>query len=123
MIRSNALFAAIVACGLVLPIGMSSAAGGATGDRLLLAYGVGAQSCATWLSTSARREVGIQWVFGFWSARNVEGYMRKEHGDVGASTDNLGIIGEIEKKCREQPSTTLMMVTGTAYSFFQGAGL
>ena len=40
---------------------------------------------------------------------------------VGHSTDQLGIIGEIRKVCRDRPSTSLIGATGEVYFRMQKA--
>lgn len=77
--------------------------------------GFGNLSCATWLSTSANRQQGNDWLLGFWSGINGYG---SPGGIVGHTTDSLGIISEVKKVCNNEPSLALIYATARTYQWF-----
>lgn len=52
------------------------------------------------------------WIYGFFSGANFFG----KQSNVGHTTDAEGIVGEVLKLCREQPSLALNVATIQAYS-------
>lgn len=88
----------------------------------VISYGAGSISCATWLSGSEAEVQGEQWIFGYWSGSNIAAALTYRRGDVGASTDQPGIIGEIRKICLDRPSASLLAVTGEVYRRFLREG-
>ena len=68
--------------------------------------GTGTESCAAWLATTYSETAGADWVLGFWTGVSV-GVREGKGGKVGSTTDNLGIIGEIKKRCMTSPSAQL----------------
>lgn len=82
-------------------------------------FGIGAQSCATWLSKSAYQAEGEIWIFGAWSALNVTNASNKY---VGSTTDGAGIAAAVMKTCKDDPSIRLVDATVRVYREFQEAG-
>ena len=72
--------------------------------------GDGNWSCATWLSDEAHKESGEIWVHGYFSGLN-SAFGRQ----VGHATDSAGIIGEVEKDCRDRPSDALIAAAQSAF--------
>jgi hypothetical protein len=66
--------------------------------------GAGAVSCATWLSTPTSKLQGESWILGFWTGSNWVALTVGAKRIVGYSTDNLGIIGEVKKRCLKTPA-------------------
>ena len=66
-------------------------------------YGPGTISCATYLQDRSMRINADGWILGFWTGSNRAG---TDHG-VGHSTDSRGIVGEVARVCRDQPSVSL----------------
>lgn len=66
-------------------------------------YGPGTVSCATYLQDRSLRINADGWILGFWTGSN---RASAEHG-VGHSTDSRGIVGEVARVCRNQPSVSL----------------
>lgn len=59
------------------------------------------QSCATALGLDNKLSEGLKgWVLGYFTGMNENGAAR-----VGGGIDANGIVGEVEKRCREEPST------------------
>jgi hypothetical protein len=108
---------------LALVLMMASAALPAQGEpapmKLTTTGGIGVRSCATWLANADSEDHGSQWLLGFWSGSNV---YKAGRGTVGSSTDGLGIIETVKKKCRAQPSATLMSVAVQLFNEFDREG-
>ncbi len=66
-------------------------------------YGPGGASCATYLQDRTLRINADGWMLGFWTGSNNAG----ETHTVGHSTDSRGIVGEVARVCRTQPSVSL----------------
>lgn len=66
-------------------------------------YGPGTISCATYLNDRSMRINADGWMLGFWTGSNRTG----ETHTVGKSTDSRGIVGEVARACRDQPSMSL----------------
>ncbi len=66
-------------------------------------YGPGTMSCASYLQDRSMRINADGWILGFWTGSNRAG---AEH-DVGHSSDSRGIVGEVARVCRGQPSVSL----------------
>jgi len=81
------------------------------------AFGMGISSCATWLSDLNSKRSGDNWALGMWTGLNVAGNLR-----VGLSTDARGVLGEIEVRCRRQPSKPLATATHQAWIDMLTAG-
>lgn len=79
-------------------------------------YG-GSQSCATWLAGDAQKAQGSEWALGFWTGLNLA-FGKK----VGSHTDAPGVLGEIEKVCRDSPSLVLIEAARRAYADMSIAG-
>lgn len=61
-------------------------------------------SCATALQRGDRFDNSTRtWVLGFWSGLNAA-----DGAIVGSDTDTNGVMAEVEKKCREEPSLSVM---------------
>jgi hypothetical protein len=66
--------------------------------------GIGASSCALWLSNAINERDGEMWITGFWSGLNLYSNTNRR---VGQTVDAAGLIGEVRKVCGERPSTSL----------------
>ena len=85
-------------------------------------FGVGNESCATWLSNPVFENQGVIWLVGFWSGLNNQMAYEGTGGDTGISTDGLGIVGEVKKACKEHPSETLAITVRNVFDNFLKAG-
>ena len=75
-------------------------------------------SCASALHPADKFESDIRsWVLGFWSGQNFEG-----RALVGRNTDSNGIVGEVEKVCRSQPSMLFISAVRSTYMDMKKAG-
>lgn len=81
-------------------------------------FGFGHYSCARWLAEPEVKAVGSNWVLGLWSGMN----LKAADGTTGHSTDWQGIVGEVEKVCRREPSLTLIAATMQAYDVLKAKG-
>lgn len=101
MVRSPLVIAAFgAAC-------LSASAAHSLPDDQALVFGAGAtKSCAWWFTSPATEAEGFAWVVGFWSGLNFGQSNPDAPADVGKSTDGWGIVGEVKKLCRENPSST-----------------
>lgn len=82
--------------------------------------GAGAVSCATWLSTPTSELHGESWILGFWTGSNWVALTYGAERNVGYSTDNLGLIGEVKKRCLNSPSQSVeLVVVGVFNDFFK----
>jgi hypothetical protein len=86
---------------------------GATAEQDTLVLGIGARSCAYWLSTPPARNEGRIWIMGFWSGWNLAN--DRDH-QVGRHTDVDGKVALVQKECDRDPSMTLMNATARAYN-------
>ena len=84
--------------------------------------GAGAASCATWLSSPTSERQGEQWILGFWTGSNWVALTYGTKRNVGYSTDNLGLIGEVKKRCLNSPSQTLGTIVTDVFNQFFKAG-
>ena len=94
----SALKHAVLLLGLVVTSGSTWAQSSA-----MQVYGPGTISCATYLQDRSMRINADGWILGFWTGSNRVG---TDHG-VGHSTDSRGIVGEVARVCRDQPSVSL----------------
>jgi hypothetical protein len=82
-------------------------------------YGIGGNSCASWLSSHGNETEGDIWVLGYWSGRNDANAANHK---VGATTGADGIIGEVKKVCKDKPSLTLFHAVGRVwFDFLNGS--
>ncbi len=81
-------------------------------DDTSLVLGIGAQSCAYWQSSAARKSEGAVWIFGFWSALNLA---NDRNHYVGKNTDTYGKVAEVAKTCAARPSMTLQEAAAKTY--------
>ena len=79
-------------------------------------------SCATWLASSASEAEGSAWLLGFWTGTNYGAALAGQGGQIGVSTDALGIIGEVKRRCLNNPANTLMHEAVGLYLEFERAG-
>jgi hypothetical protein len=86
----------------------------AAADTLTVGSGVG--SCAT-AFLPANRGVTRAWILGFWSGMNWE-----HSAQVGSSTDNNGIVAEVEQSCGKAPSFKLVIAVNYVYNEMAKAG-
>lgn len=85
--------------------------------------GIGIRSCATWLATPASENAGANWILGYWSGANFGAGHSDGPSGVGASTDGAGLIGEMKKRCTENPASTVSGELSKLYVEFSDKGL
>ena len=76
--------------------------------RVVNPRGPGKLTCATALLTE-NRSATENWIAGFWAAWDMSQISESE--PLAGASDLNGIVGEVEKVCREQPSTSLVFAT------------
>jgi hypothetical protein len=69
-------------------------------------FGIGRQSCASWLMDFQSEQEGSAWILGYWSGINYSDAMAGRRA-VGESTDGPGVLGEMKKRCRERPAENM----------------
>ena len=84
----------------------------------ILDLGTGTESCAAWLATPYSESAGTSWILGFWTGANWGTQMGGGSGDVGSTTDNLGIIGEVKKRCMNSPSNNIANTAADVFGEF-----
>jgi hypothetical protein len=77
--------------------------------------GIGAMSCAHWLSTQEHRLEGTVWIYGFWTGLN---YVAAASDQTQAKIEVFAIVAEVEKTCALQTSQTLASAVWTTYLEF-----
>ena len=101
-----ALLLAAAALGLASPAHAQPAAPG------LQVYGPGSASCATYLGDRSLRINADGWILGFWTGFN---FANEANHLVGITSDSRGIVGEVARVCRSQPSVPLYMTVKSVY--------
>ena len=91
--------------------GVAGAEDGALNDRATVTV-IDNRSCARWLESAATKNAGDHWIAGFWTGLNV---FSQRNRLVGDKVDPEGIIGEVEKVCREHPSMALVFAAKQVY--------
>ena len=99
---------------IALVLGLVVASGPAWAQSTAMqVYGPGTMSCASYLQDRSMRLNADGWILGFWTDTVLADLHWKdsnragtEHG-VGHSTDSRGIVGEVARVCRDQPSVSL----------------
>lgn len=91
----------------------------AQSDHEFCALGTGHYSCANWLSRPEYERDGVAWIFGYWSALNLQ---NSQSHKVGSRSDGAAIIGEVKKICIAEPSTVLSSAVDRIYGQFQRDG-
>lgn len=81
--------------------------------------GFGRASCATWLSSPVNEAEGSAWVLGWWSGRNLSNALNDQNGEIGQSTDALGVLGTVKQSCLAQPAVSLSEIVNQLYLEFQ----
>ena len=81
-------------------------------------YGPGTSSCATYLQDRSLRINADGWILGMWTGMNRSA---EDHG-VGHTSDPRGIVGEIGRVCRGQPSVSLFETTKQVYDKMKADG-
>ncbi len=76
--------------------------------RVVNPRGPGSLTCAT-AFLPENRAATENWIAGFWTAWDMSQINKAE--PLAGSADLNGIVGEVEKICREQPSTSLVFAT------------
>ena len=76
----------------------------------------GGRTCANWLKDQQHEVWGGNWILGFWTGIN----FANERHDVGQTQDADGIIGEVKKICRDQPSMLLLKATTKVHGMIAG---
>ncbi len=69
------------------------------------ATGIGANTCAFWLSSPDLEREGVAWVHGLWTGLNVE---NPKYSAVGNATGTESRIVEVRKLCSAHPSMALV---------------
>ncbi|MFG1377897.1 hypothetical protein [Xanthobacter autotrophicus] len=85
-------------------------------------WGIGGRSCASWLANSISEAEGSAWVLGYWTGRNFGAAVARKNGTVGATTDPSGVIGEVRKRCVNNPASTLLTEVEHLYFEFNKKG-
>jgi hypothetical protein len=80
----------------------------------------GNYSCTTWLTQDF--EAGKVWIWGYWTGRNIGAAVNGVGGVVGHTTDQNGIIGEVQLVCQNEPSLTLTGAVSKVYKRFLDEG-
>ncbi len=102
----------------VAPLHKSGAAEVAPVDVLMFG---GGYSCTTWLTQNF--EAGKAWIWGYWTGRNIGGVVvGGAPVVVGHTTDQNGIIGEVQLVCQTEPSLTLTGAVSKVYKRFLDEG-
>jgi hypothetical protein len=89
----------------------AEAAGGTNKLSVNLA-GVGARTCAYWLSDKDRKSEGTVWIYGFWSSLN---YVAAASEQKQSQASSGAMIAAVEKLCRREPSRVLAAAAWSAY--------
>jgi hypothetical protein len=74
--------------------------------------GVGARTCAYWLSGQAQKSEGTVWIYGFWSGLN---YVAVASDQGQSKATSAAMITAVEKLCRRDPSRLLAAAAWSAY--------
>jgi len=85
--------------------------GGAPAGTVVQARGAGALTCAT-AFLPQNRIATENWIAGYWAAWDMARIASEK--PLAANADLAGIVGEVEKVCRDEPSSTLLIATLTA---------
>jgi hypothetical protein len=93
-------------------------ANGALAEQVTI-FGIGASSCAFWLSTPARTNEGIAWLMGYWTGVNS---MNQTTHLIGANSDGEAIIAEVRKRCVAEPSARMTDAVAATYDYFSARG-
>ena len=80
------------------------------------------RSCATWLANPSSETEGGGWIIGFWAGTNYGAALAGQGRNVGVSTDVFDIIGEVKRRCLNNPANTLMREAVGLYLEFERAG-
>ena len=88
-----------------------------TAQKLTI-HGIGASSCATWLSSPGTEAAGNSWSLGFWTAMNF--YVERDAPMVGTTTDTNGILASIRRECEMDPAETLAFAVVQVFFAFKG---
>jgi hypothetical protein len=83
--------------------------------RNVMAFGIGHETCAVWLSTPRRVAEGKTWIAGYWSAANL---LTMGDHEIGRNTDVNGIAEAVKAVCLAQRSQLLIEATTKAYAQF-----
>jgi hypothetical protein len=81
---------------------------------MMIVFGIGRESCASWQSSASNQRDGASWILGFWTGINQNGLDKKSRM-VGSKTDGLGILAEVKKTCETRPSMTLKDATNLTH--------
>ena len=76
--------------------------------RVVNPRGPGRLTCAT-AFLPENRAATENWIAGFWAAWDMSQITKAE--PLAGSSDLNGIVGEVEKVCREKPSSSLIFAT------------
>jgi hypothetical protein len=99
---------------LLLMLLGTAAAGAAEGTSKLSVNltGVGARTCAYWLSDQGHKSEGSVWIYGFWSGLN---YVAVASDQDQSKTTGAAMIAAVEKACGLDPSRVLAAAAWSAY--------
>jgi hypothetical protein len=98
--------------GMIMSLIVAAAQPAAPGvGTVVQARGAGVFTCAT-AFLSENRVATENWIAGYWAAWDMAQINVAE--PVAANSDLNGIVGEVEKVCRAEPSTTLLFAVLSA---------
>jgi len=78
---------------------------GVVGADPVMIAGIGAKTCAYWISTPASKAEGEKWALGFWSGLNYVAAVTKQQNQLIIDPDRM--LAEIGKMCTERPNQSL----------------
>ena len=89
-----------------------------TGEAVL--FGGGVQiTCHTWLATDYNRQLGDQWILGYWSGQNAR---NGRNPQVGATGDGPRILSVVNVECLTHPDQMLVDAVESTYARFDHEG-
>jgi hypothetical protein len=90
-----------------------TAASAESGEKLSVDLaGVGAKTCAYWLSSRGHKSEGAVWIYGFWSGLN---YVAAASQQDQSKANGDAMIAAVEVLCRREPSRILAAAAWSAY--------
>ena len=81
-------------------------------------FGMGKDSCATWLTSTQSVNQGTIWILGAWTGMN----LANRNGLVGKGTDGPGIVAAVRRRCQNDLSALLVVTVNDVYMQFEKAG-
>jgi hypothetical protein len=74
--------------------------------------GVGARTCAYWLSDQTRKAEGTVWIYGFWSGLN---YVAAASDQDQSKASGAAMVAAVETACKHDPTRVLASAAWSAY--------